>query len=126
MASQQQHGGASALPFSAALAIIPSLPRPVLSRLVARAIERMDEIDGDADAEEAWPEWNGYPVRWDLTGHEDAEEDDPSGGAVEDQGELSEDHEDRGTSSYVTDAQQREVRRIGRLARKKRKRPAGS
>jgi hypothetical protein len=44
-------GRASALPLSAALAIIPSLPRPLLSRLVARAIERLDEIDGDPDLE---------------------------------------------------------------------------
>jgi hypothetical protein len=34
-----------------ALAVIPSLPRPILSRLVARAIERLDEIDGDPDLE---------------------------------------------------------------------------
>ena len=30
-----------------ALAILPSLPRPILTRLVARMIERIDEIDGD-------------------------------------------------------------------------------
>lgn len=41
----------SALPLAAALAIIPSLPRPMLSRLVARAIERLDEQDGDPDLE---------------------------------------------------------------------------
>lgn len=44
---------ATALPFdpAVALAMIPSLPRPVLSRLVTRMIERMDEIDGDPDFE---------------------------------------------------------------------------
>ena len=36
----------------AALAMLPSLPRPVLSRLVTRMIEQMDEIDGDADCDE--------------------------------------------------------------------------
>lgn len=36
----------------AALAILPSLPRPVLSRLVTRMIEQMDQIDGDADCDE--------------------------------------------------------------------------
>lgn len=68
------HSIASALPLSAALAIIPSLPRPLLSRLVARAIERLDEMDGDADLEQDdWPE-----------------EDDPSGGSADDEGEPME------------------------------------
>jgi hypothetical protein len=48
----QISGGASALPFDAALAILPSLPRPVLSRLVTRMIERLDQIDGDDEREE--------------------------------------------------------------------------
>jgi hypothetical protein len=43
-------------PLDLALAVIPSLPRSVLSRLVARAIERLDEIDGDADAEQTGDE----------------------------------------------------------------------
>lgn len=30
-----------------ALAILPSLPRPMLCRLTARLIDRLDEIDGD-------------------------------------------------------------------------------
>jgi hypothetical protein len=38
-------------PLSAVLATIPSLPRPVLARLTARMIERLDEMDGDADEE---------------------------------------------------------------------------
>jgi hypothetical protein len=33
------------------LAVIPSLPRAELSRLTERLIDRMDELDGDADAE---------------------------------------------------------------------------
>ena len=56
------------LPIEAALAILPSLPRPVLSRLVTRMIERLDEIDGDPDREE----------------------DDHGGGDVGDEGEAEE------------------------------------
>jgi len=48
-------GSASALPLATALAVIPSLPRPLLNRLVERAIERLDEIDGDANREEDDP-----------------------------------------------------------------------
>ena len=48
----QISGVASALPLDAALTILPSLPRPVLSRLVARMIDRLDEIDGDPEIEE--------------------------------------------------------------------------
>lgn len=33
------------------LAVIPSLPRPALARLVQHAIDRMDDIDGDPDLE---------------------------------------------------------------------------
>ena len=43
----------------AALAMLPSLPRPLLSRLVARAIERLDEIDGDTDVEPDGDEEDG-------------------------------------------------------------------
>ena len=48
---QNTDGGASALPIL--LATIPSLPRAMLDRLVARMIDRMDELDGDADLEDA-------------------------------------------------------------------------
>ena len=36
----------------AALAVLPSLPRPVLSRLVTRMIEQLDLIDGDPEVED--------------------------------------------------------------------------
>jgi hypothetical protein len=52
-------GGATALPLDAMLATIPSLPRPILSRLVARMIERMDEIDPDSDIEDNGDELDG-------------------------------------------------------------------
>lgn len=34
------------------LAAIPSLPRPMLTRLVDQMIDRLDELDGDADDED--------------------------------------------------------------------------
>jgi hypothetical protein len=57
----QDFGGAPALPLSAALEIIPSLPRQLLSRLVARAIERLDEMDGDTDIEPDHSEDDALP-----------------------------------------------------------------
>lgn len=47
-----EQGGASALPdLPAILAALPSLPRPVLARITARLIDRLDELDGDTDLE---------------------------------------------------------------------------
>ena len=37
------------------LSAIPSLPRPILARLTARLIDRLDEIDGDPDLEDDDP-----------------------------------------------------------------------
>ncbi len=44
-------GGTRALPLDLLLAAIPSLPRAALNALVDRAIDRMDEDDGDPDLE---------------------------------------------------------------------------
>lgn len=44
-------GAASSLPLDLILDTIPSLPRPLLARMVARMIDRLDQIDGDADLE---------------------------------------------------------------------------
>lgn len=44
-------GRASALPLSAVLASIPSYPRAVIERLVARMIDHLDQWDGDPDLE---------------------------------------------------------------------------
>lgn len=52
-------GRASALPLSAVLASIPSYPRPVIERLVARLIDHLDEEDGDADLEPNGDELDG-------------------------------------------------------------------
>ena len=35
------------------LTTLPSLPRPILARLTARLIDRLDDIDGDPDLEDA-------------------------------------------------------------------------
>ncbi len=40
-----------AAPLDVLLASVPSLPRALLSRLTARMIERLDELDGDRDDE---------------------------------------------------------------------------
>ncbi|WP_294328320.1 hypothetical protein [uncultured Sphingomonas sp.] len=44
-------GRAAVLPIEAILSAIPQLPRPALNRLVARMIDRLDDIDGDSDLE---------------------------------------------------------------------------
>lgn len=56
MATRIGIGGASALPLDLALSIIPSLPRPLLARFVARAIDHLDLADGDPDLEEDDPQ----------------------------------------------------------------------
>lgn len=50
----------------AALSVIPTLPRAVLARLVARAIERLDEIDGDPDLEPNGDEEDGSAAEDDF------------------------------------------------------------
>ena len=44
-------GRAAVLPIEAVLSAIPQLPRPALNRLVARIIDRLDDMDGDPDLE---------------------------------------------------------------------------
>ena len=70
------------LPLNVALAIVPTLPRLILSRLVARAIERLDELDGDADLEPEATEQDDEPEIDD-----EPELDDHGGGNVEDEPE---------------------------------------
>lgn len=40
------------MPLDSFLAVLPSLPRPLLARLTARLIDRLDELDGDPDLED--------------------------------------------------------------------------
>lgn len=48
-----QQQASNTVPLDAILSAVPTLPRAVLSRLVARAIDRLDEIDGDPDLEDS-------------------------------------------------------------------------
>ena len=70
------------LPLSVALAILPTLPRPYLARLVANAIDLMDEQDGDENLEPEITEQDDEPEIDD-----EPELDDHGGGNVEDEGE---------------------------------------
>jgi hypothetical protein len=51
MSARMWIGQPKKLPASIALALIPSLPRSHLERLVQTLIDRMDEADGDSDFE---------------------------------------------------------------------------
>lgn len=88
---RSENGGraiGSHIPLNVALAILPSLPRPILARLVDNAIDLMDTSDGDADDEPEFTEQDDEPEDDDHLEEDDhGEEDDPSGGSVDDEGE---------------------------------------
>ena len=103
---------ASALPMT--LALIPSLPRPVLSRLVPHLIERLDEIDGDPDfqqadgdeldfnaAEDDFYDHSGWKCEAGCPVADPGEDDDPGG--VEDEGETAESEDSGHVGNYLTD-----------------------
>ena len=73
----------SHLPLNVALAILPTLPRPYLARLVTNAIDLMDDYDGDADMEAEVTEQDDEPEIDDAP-----EVDDHAGGSVDDEGEA--------------------------------------
>lgn len=54
-----QKGAALPLPLDLILDAIPSLPRPLLARMVQRMIDRIDELDGDTDVEPNGDEQDG-------------------------------------------------------------------
>ena len=54
-----QKGVAATLPLDLILDAIPSLPRPLLARMVQRLIDRIDEMDGDTDVEANGDEEDG-------------------------------------------------------------------
>ena len=54
---------------STLLASLPSLPRPILSRLTLRMIERLDELDGDPDVEANGDEEDGIPSEDEFMDH---------------------------------------------------------
>ena len=86
------------LPLNVALAILPTLPRPYLARLVANAIDLMDRLDGDADLEPEVTEQDDEPEIDD-----EPELDDHGGGNVEDEGESAEAEESAGCGTYAID-----------------------
>lgn len=105
---------ASALPI--ALSIISSLPRHVLSRLVTRLIERLDDIDGDPDiqqadgdeldfnaAEDDFCDHSGWKAEAGCPIADPGEDDDPGGGNVEDEGEAAESEDSGHVGGYLTD-----------------------
>lgn len=61
--------GASRLPADLALSVIPSLPRPVLERLVQSIIDRLDDMDGDTDIEPNGDEEDGNRCEDDVMHH---------------------------------------------------------
>lgn len=119
MATRHNQGGASApsVPLDTLLSAIPGLPRAVLDRLTAQLIDRLDEMDGDADDEDSdlgaqlmVAEGTDYDpaedeVEFDgLAGDPtDAEDDDPGGGNVTD--EPHDPEEDFGGEELGEDAQ---------------------
>jgi hypothetical protein len=66
---QISFGHARALPVDQLLAMIPSLPRAALNRLVERAIDHMDEHDGNPDVELNGDELDGSPAEDDFYPH---------------------------------------------------------
>lgn len=81
-------------PLLAALAVIPDLPLPCLALFVERALERLDEAAGDPELEDSEGQWWHVDARGralcdpaPLGYCEDDEDDDPSGGDVDDEGE---------------------------------------
>lgn len=60
---------ASRVPADLALSVIPSLPRPVLERLVQSIIDRLDDMDGDTDLEPNGDEEDGNRCEDDVMHH---------------------------------------------------------
>ena len=58
--SASAYRGAERLPAHIALALIPSLPRPALERLVQRLIDGLDDMDPDTDLESNGDEQDGH------------------------------------------------------------------
>jgi hypothetical protein len=112
MASRATVNGEGLQSLSLALSLIPSLPRPLLSRLVQRAIDHLDELDGDPDVEgadsEDDPDFTKHPKRlrknmsrWYGPGCQIADSDYCNG------------HEDRG-GGWITPAERRDVHALKR------------
>ncbi len=103
------------------LSALPSLPRPLLARLTTRLIERLDDIDGDPDfqqadgdeldfnaAEDDFCDHSGWKAEAGCPVADPGEEDDPGGGNVEDEGENAGAEDAGGCGEHGID--QRELR----------------
>jgi hypothetical protein len=86
------------MPLDIALTLLPTLPRPLLARLVANAIDLLDLQEGDADLEPEVTEQDDEPEIYD-----EPEEDDHGGGNVEDEGESAEAEDSAGCGTYGID-----------------------
>lgn len=60
----------AAQPLDRLFAVLPSMPRPILARLTAQLIERLDELDGDTDVETNGDELDGTGGEDDFMHHE--------------------------------------------------------
>ena len=78
--------GVERLPADIALALIPSLPRAHLERLVQQLIDRMDDTDGDSDREPEETDHGGGEDDCSQTFHDGpgCPISDPDGGQQED------------------------------------------
>ena len=122
-----QHADDPTLPLAAALAYLPSLPRPVLSRLVTRMIQRLDEIDGDADCDEDDAE-DAFGFSGLARGTMDhagpgCPVSDPDAGVEDDrlgfdpESDYCLAHEGLGTGGWISPQEQKEVRRVKQACR---------
>ena len=71
-------GPSTALPLDVLLSMIPSLPRAALDRLTERMIDRMDEIDGDADIEPNGDDLDGAEIEDEFYSWRDSDPGDPA------------------------------------------------
>lgn len=83
-----QKGVAATLPLDLILDAIPSLPRPLLARMVQRMIDRIDEMDGDTDVEPNGDEQDGNQSEDDFMDHGEGWKQEP-GCPIADPGEGS-------------------------------------
>ncbi len=106
----------SSAPLDVLLSALPSLPRPLLARLTTRLIERLDEIDGDPDfqqadgdeldfnaAEDDFCDHSGWKAEAGGPLSDPGEDDDPGGGNIEDEGEAAESEDSGHVGDYLTD-----------------------
>jgi hypothetical protein len=110
-------GRASALPLSAVLASIPSYPRAIIERIVARLIEHLDATDGDADFEEDGEDCGGDEGEPDFRKRRRYRQNQSGPGCTISDSDFCQGHDDEGTHSYLHDTDRREVRAVQKMLR---------